>query len=136
MVTAVAGLAILLIVAPFALASSTSSYAGVLIAAPALVLTPLPTTAGEKPPVMAQVTPPPMPQPPSAQFFYSENGKPVGPVTLADIQAKIAAGTITADTLVWKAGTPGWVAARTSTPASTHFAPPPRSKPARPTSTG
>jgi hypothetical protein len=33
-------------------------------------------------------------------------------VTLADIRAKIVAGVITPDTLVWKAGMPNWVAAK------------------------
>jgi hypothetical protein len=65
-----------------------------------------------KPIVLAQAGPPPLPQPPSAQFYYNENGKPVGPVSLAEIQAKIAAGAITPDTLVWKAGAPNWVAAK------------------------
>ena len=88
------------------------SLATLLALAPSLALALLGTAATAKPLLMAQTAPPPLPQPPAAQFFYSENGKPVGPMTLAEIQAKIAAGTITPDTLVWKAGTPGWVAAK------------------------
>src|SRR6185312_13042972 len=64
------------------------------------------------PPPLPAPAPPPLPQPPAAQFYYSENGKPVGPVPLSEIQAKIAAGVITPDTLVWKSGTPNWVAAK------------------------
>jgi hypothetical protein len=52
------------------------------------------------------------PEVPSAQYYYNDNGKPVGPVTLAEIRAKIAAGTIKPDTLVWKVGMPNWVAAK------------------------
>jgi hypothetical protein len=68
--------------------------------------------SSDKPILLAQAGPPPLPQPPSAQFYYSANGKPVGPVSLDEIQAKIAAGTITPDTLVWKTGAPNWVAAK------------------------
>jgi GYF domain 2 len=66
----------------------------------------------DKPILLAQAGPPPLPQPAAAQVSYSENGKPVGPVTLAEIQAKISAGAITPDTLVWKSGAPNWVAAK------------------------
>ena len=68
--------------------------------------------SAQTPPPLPAPTPPPLPQPPAAQYFYSDNGKPAGPVTLADIQAKIAAGAIKPDTLVWKAGTPSWVPAK------------------------
>ena len=108
MVTAVAGFVMALVLAPFALVSSTATYAGLLVAAPSVAFAPPPAPPGDQP-VVAQAAPPPLPQPPAAEFFYSENGKPVGPVTLAEIQAKIASGTITPDTLVWKSGTPNWV---------------------------
>jgi hypothetical protein len=78
--------------------------------------------SADQPILLAQSGPPPLPQPPSAQFYYSENGKPVGPVTLADIQAKIAAGAITPDTLVWKTGAPNWVAAKEMTEVAALFA--------------
>jgi len=58
------------------------------------------------PPSLAQLAPPPLPQPPAAQSYYNDNGKPVGPVSLAEIRSKIAAGIIKPDTLVWKPGTP------------------------------
>jgi hypothetical protein len=83
-----------------------------------------------KPPLLAQLTPPPLPQPPAASYFYAENGKPVGPVTLAEIQAKIAAGVIKPDTLVWKSGTPSWVEARRLTEIAPLFAGTPAPAPA------
>jgi len=46
------------------------------------------------------------------QYFYNNNGKPAGPLSLTEIGGIIAGGAITADTLVWKAGTPNWVAAK------------------------
>ena len=72
-------------------------------------------TAGRAPAqlqVAANPTPPPLPQPAGAQYFYSENGKPIGPFSLSEIQAKLAAGLIKPETLVWKSGTPSWVAAK------------------------
>jgi hypothetical protein len=80
--------------------------------------------AASGPLLLAQLTPPPLPappptppplpqpQPPAAVFFYSANGKPVGPLSIAEIQAKITAGEIKPDTLVWKSGTPSWVPAK------------------------
>jgi hypothetical protein len=64
-------------------------------------------------------TPPPMPAPPpapvapQAQYYYNDNGKPSGPITLDELKRKLASGEITPDTLVWAAGMPGWVAAKT-----------------------
>jgi hypothetical protein len=101
--------------------STTASLAALLALAPSLALAQMAAASG-KPLVLAQVTPPPLPQPPSAQFFYSENGKPVGPVTLAELQAKIASGAIKPDTLVWKAGAPNWVAAKELTEVAALFA--------------
>ena len=49
---------------------------------------------------------------PSAQYYYSDNGKPVGPFSLAEIRAKVASGIIKPDTLVWKTGAPSWAAAK------------------------
>jgi hypothetical protein len=88
------------------------AFAALSALAPSLAWAQTGNATTGKPLLLAQLTPPPLPQPPDAQFFYNDNGKPVGPVTLAEIRAKIAAGTITPDTLVWKAGTPSWVAAK------------------------
>src|ERR1700692_3878893 len=87
--------------------STTASLAVLLALVPSLALAQTP--ASGKPLRLAQLAPPPLPQS-AAQFFYNDNGKPVGPVTLAEIQAKIAAGVIKPETLVWKAGAPNWVA--------------------------
>jgi hypothetical protein len=73
---------------------------------------PLPPPVPVPPPLPQPLTPPPLPQPPAALFFYNDNGKPVGPVPLSEIQAKIASGVIKPDTLVWKSGTPSWVPAK------------------------
>jgi hypothetical protein len=126
----VASLVALLVLVPVAWASTTASFAGVLVLAPSLALAPVPVVD----PMVAQITPPPLPQP-SAQFFYNENGKPVGPFSLAEIRAKIAAGLIKPDTLVWKAGTPNWVAAKELAEVAPFFAatppaPAPAPKPA------
>jgi GYF domain 2 len=74
--------------------------------------------------MLAQLAPPPLPQP-AAQYFYNDNGKPAGPVSLSEIQARIAAGAIKPDTLVWKAGTPNWVQAREQAEIATLFVTPP-----------
>lgn len=52
------------------------------------------------------------------QWYYAENGKQVGPVSEADFQALVQAGTVTAQTLVWKAGMANWVAYGTVAPAA------------------
>lgn len=41
-------------------------------------------------------------------WFYAKNGQQQGPVTDADLSAKVASGEIRADTLVWRAGMPEW----------------------------
>ena len=68
--------------------------------APTLTPPPLPTT------------PVPPPLPPEAQFFYNNGGTPQGPVGLAELQAKAMTGAIGPSTLIWKAGTPGWISAK------------------------
>ena len=79
------------------------------------------------------------PQPsPAAIYYYSDNGKPVGPITLAEMQAKWATKTITPDTLVWKIGTPNWVPAKELTEIAAATPPPvpppsPVVTPAKPT---
>ena len=86
---------------------------GCLTAIIAMLLALGPSLAGaQTPPPLPAPTPPPLPQPPAAEYYYNDSGKPAGPVTLAEIQAKIADGTIKPDTLVWKAGAPSWVAAK------------------------
>ena len=55
--------------------------------------------------------PPPIPQP-QIQFYFNDNGTPSGPVSFGEIRAKVEAGKIGPDTLVWKTGLPSWVAAK------------------------
>ena len=56
--------------------------------------------------------PPPLPPPaPVVTFFVAENGQPVGPLTLDQVGAEIAAKRITSKSLVWKSGDPAWIAA-------------------------
>jgi hypothetical protein len=47
----------------------------------------------------------------TAQFFVGINGAQVGPFDLTTLATKIRAGEISRQTLVWKAGMAGWVAA-------------------------
>jgi hypothetical protein len=65
---------------------------------------------GGPPPLPAG--PPPMPQPSGAQYYYNDNGQQAGPFSADQIKQKIASGAITPDTLVWKSGTPNWVAVK------------------------
>jgi GYF domain 2 len=66
--------------------------------------------AQSAPPPLPRQGAPPLPQPTPAQFYYGDNGRPVGPFTQDEIRQKIAAGVVTLDTLIWKAGSAGWVA--------------------------
>jgi membrane protease subunit (stomatin/prohibitin family) len=56
-------------------------------------------------------SPPPVAQVPVVQFFVAVNGQQAGPFTMAVLQQMITAGTLTASTLVWRAGLAGWQAA-------------------------
>ncbi len=46
-------------------------------------------------------------------WYYVVNDSQVGPLTLADLRAAVAAGKVGPTDLVWQDGTPAWVAART-----------------------
>lgn len=83
-----------------------------------------PTPAQSAPaPAAPSAVPTPPPLPAAAQFFYDAGGQPAGPIGLADLQAKIAAGAIGPATLVWKGGMPNWVAAKDVPELSGSFAP-------------
>jgi len=56
----------------------------------------------------AAPVPPPLP---TAEWYVGRNGVREGPFDLSTVQQQIAAGTLTAGTLVWKAGMAGWIAA-------------------------
>jgi hypothetical protein len=60
----------------------------------------------------APSAPPPMPPAAAAQYYYNDNGKQAGPVSADEIRKRIAGGQMTPDTLVWKSGTPNWVAVK------------------------
>lgn len=53
----------------------------------------------------------PPPVVPAVSFFVVEGGRQAGPFTLDQIKAKIAAGTFTAESMVWKKGMSAWVRA-------------------------
>ena len=63
------------------------------------------------------VTPPPLPpEVPAARsikVFYAKNGQTFGPFDAEQLKAKIAAGEVNRQTLVWMEGMDGWKAAAT-----------------------
>ena len=81
------------------------------------------------PPLPTTPVPPPLPSEP--QFYYEEGGRPAGPFTLAEIKARVAAGAVGPTTLVWKSGTPGWVAASNLGDLASSFHPAPAPTPTR-----
>lgn len=93
----------------------------------------VPQGGGAAQPAAAPAGPPPLPG--AAQpFFLGINGQQVGPVTTADMSARIASGEFKPDTLVWRQGMAGWVAASTVPEISGLFGatPPPLPPPAAP----
>jgi hypothetical protein len=56
----------------------------------------------------ASAGPPPLP---TAEWFVGVNGQQQGPYDLAALAAQASAGALTRETLVWKNGMAGWVAA-------------------------
>jgi membrane protease subunit (stomatin/prohibitin family) len=77
------------------------------------------------PPQQQVQTPPPVPQ--EVAFFVAVNGQQTGPFTISALKQQAVARTFTAETLVWKAGMQGWVAAGQTPELATVFAdvPPP-----------
>lgn len=65
-------------------------------------------------------TPPPLP--PQPDFYIDENGTPGGPYKMAQLQALVAAGTLTPGTLAWTDGMAEWAAANTVTGLEPLFA--------------
>lgn len=53
---------------------------------------------------------PPIPQ---KQYYYAENGKPVGPISIEELTVMVRNGFITGDSMVWRTGDPNWVKANT-----------------------
>lgn len=52
--------------------------------------------------------PPPLPRRAPPVFFVDANGQPEGPLTLKDMQERIADGRLGRTTLVWRQGAPEW----------------------------
>jgi hypothetical protein len=69
------------------------------------------------PPAMPGATPPPPPPPPppaqELKVYYSVNGQTFGPMNAEQLKAKIAAGEVGRQTLVWMEGMTDWQAAAT-----------------------
>ncbi len=69
------------------------------------------------PPPMIGATPPPPPPPPpppqELKIFYTVNGQTFGPLNADQLKAKIAAGEVGRQTLVWSEGMTDWQAAAT-----------------------
>ena len=69
------------------------------------------------PPAMPGATPPPPPPPPppaqEIKVYYSVNGQTFGPFNGEQLKAKIAAGEVGRQTLVWMEGMTDWQAAAT-----------------------
>ena len=62
------------------------------------------------------------------QWYYSKNGTQLGPVTQAELSAKIASGEVSATELVWKDGMSDWTPAA-NLPEFAHSTPPAVSAP-------
>jgi len=68
--------------------------------------------AAPRPPPPPPQPPPPPPDPPPEPIFYTaDRGEVLGPLSAAEIEAAVAAGTVTRTTLVWRPGAAGWVSA-------------------------
>ncbi len=89
-------------------AGPTATASGPLAPAPVPLLPP----ALPQPPALPPALPPPLPPQVTITFFVEQNGQPSGPFTLADLEQRIKQGTLKGETLVWKQGTPTWVAAK------------------------
>jgi len=79
--------------------------------------TPVASGAAPAPTVIyaAQPTPAtPAPTPPApapVQWYFALGGQRVGPLSQADLMARVQAGEVTAETLVWRAGMANWTPA-------------------------
>lgn len=73
--------------------------------------------------------PPPLPAtpsrnapPPLPTFYIAEGGEPVGPLNMGELQQKVAGGTLTSSTLVWRDGMETWSPAQEVQELSSLFA--------------
>jgi len=69
----------------------------------------------------------PPPPPPVTQFFVAVNGAQTGPFTIQQLQVMVTSGQFNRQSLVWKQGMAGWLAAETQAELSAVFSamPPP-----------
>ncbi len=79
----------------------------------------------------AGATPPPPPPAPAA-FHVAANGQQTGPFDAAALKQQVAAGQLTPQSLVWRAGLPGWQPAGQLPELAPLFAAPPPLPPALP----
>jgi membrane protease subunit (stomatin/prohibitin family) len=73
--------------------------------APTAVPTPTPTPAAV---AAAAAAPAPPPLPGATQWYLGINGQQVGPLSPAEVTARVSGGTATFDTLAWRAGLSDW----------------------------
>ncbi len=85
------------------------------------------------PAAAAPATPGPPPLPGQQLFHVDHGGTPGGPYNMAQMQAGIANGQVTGQTLVWSQGMAGWAPAQTVPELQALFATPPPMPPASPT---
>ena len=91
-------------------------FSGAVLAQTTTDTTPEPATTDAPPalPPALPATPEPAsppPLPPQPDFYIDENGTPGGPYKMAQLQALVAAGTLTPTTLAWTDGMAEWAAA-------------------------
>ena len=55
-----------------------------------------------------QPTPPPLPANPDEMWYYTVNGRQVGPVTEAQLKVLVRSGELSRTDMVWKVGMSGW----------------------------
>lgn len=87
--------------------------------------------AAPQPAAAPAAGPPPLPG--QKMFHVDHSGTPGGPYNMTQMQAGIANGQVTGQTLVWSQGMAGWAAAQTVPELQTLFATPPPMPPAAPT---
>lgn len=73
----------------------------------------VPQAAASKPKPVASPPPPPARSAPIApQFYYAQNGQRIGPLTLKQMQERVASHQLRPQDLVWREGMSQWVAAQ------------------------
>jgi membrane protease subunit (stomatin/prohibitin family) len=86
----------------------------------------------QPPPGPGMTPPPPPPPPPLIQYNLWVNGQTAGPYTMQQLSQMVQAGQMNRQTMVWKAGMPGWAEAGGVQELSPLFAAPPPPPPPPP----